>query len=66
VRRVEAVFGVPFLITFAQTESSYPITFGRPGDTPADRAETVGRPLPQTEVKITDAHRPERGVREHR
>jgi fatty-acyl-CoA synthase len=54
VRKVEAVFGIPFLITFAQTESSCSITFGRPGDTPADRAETVGRPLPQTEVKITD------------
>jgi fatty-acyl-CoA synthase len=26
----------------------------RPSDTPGDRAETVGRPLPQTEVKIID------------
>ena len=26
----------------------------RPGDTAADRTETLGRPLPQTEVKITD------------
>jgi fatty-acyl-CoA synthase len=52
VRRLEATLGVPFVITFAQTESSCSITVTRPGDPPADRAETVGRPLPQTEVKI--------------
>ena len=54
VRQVEATFGVPFVITFAQTESSCSITMSRVGDTPADRTETLGRPLPQTEVKITD------------
>ena len=54
VRRLEATLGIPFVITFAQTESSCSITATRPGDTPADRAETLGRPLPQTEVKITD------------
>ena len=54
VRQVEAAFGVPFVITFAQTESSCSITMTRIGDTAADRAETLGRPLPQTEVKITD------------
>jgi fatty-acyl-CoA synthase len=53
-RQVEETFGVPLVITFAQTESSCSITVTRPADTPADRAETVGRPLPQTEVKITD------------
>jgi fatty-acyl-CoA synthase len=53
VRQVEAVFGVPFVITFAQTESSCSITMTSVGDTAADRAETLGRPLPQTEVKIT-------------
>jgi fatty-acyl-CoA synthase len=52
-RRLEATLGVPFVITFAQTESSCSITVTRPGDAPADRAETVGRPLPQTEVKVT-------------
>ena len=55
VRRVETAFGVPFVLTFAQTESSCSITMTRPDDTPADRAGTLGRPLPQTEVKITDA-----------
>jgi len=54
VRRVEATLGIPFVITFAQTESSCSITVTRPGDTPDHRAETVGQPLPQTEVKITD------------
>jgi fatty-acyl-CoA synthase len=54
VRQVEATFGVPFVLTFAQTESSCSITMTRASDTAADRAETLGRPLPQTEVKITD------------
>jgi fatty-acyl-CoA synthase len=53
-RRVEAAFGIPLLITFAQTESSCSITATRAADTAADRAETVGQPLPQTEVKIAD------------
>jgi fatty-acyl-CoA synthase len=54
VRRVEAALGIPLLITFAQTESSCSITATRPSDACADRAQTVGRPLPQTELKITD------------
>jgi fatty-acyl-CoA synthase len=54
VRQVEAEFGVPFTLTFGQTESSCSITMTRPSDTADDRAETLGRPLPQTEVKITD------------
>ena len=53
VRRVEATLGIPFVITFAQTESSCSITVTRPSDTPGDPA-TTGRPLPQTEVKIID------------
>jgi fatty-acyl-CoA synthase len=53
-RRVEEAFGVPLVITFAQTESSCSITMTSASDTATDRAETVGRPLPQTEVKITD------------
>jgi fatty-acyl-CoA synthase len=54
VRRVEATLGIPFVTTFAQTESSCSITVARPSDAPGDRAETVGRPLPQTEVKVID------------
>ena len=56
VRRVEAALGIPFLITFAQTESSCSITATRASDASTDRSETVGRPLPQTEVKITGLH----------
>jgi fatty-acyl-CoA synthase len=54
VRRVEATLGVRFAITFAQTEAHCSITLGRLDDAPEDRAETVGRPLPQNEVKIAD------------
>jgi fatty-acyl-CoA synthase len=54
VRQVEDAYRIPFAITFAQTESSCSITVTRAGDAAADRAETLGRPLPQTEVKITD------------
>src|SRR5436305_10537920 len=41
-------------IIFAQTEASPGITMTRADDDPADRAETLGRPLPATEVKIID------------
>jgi fatty-acyl-CoA synthase len=54
VRRVETELGVRFAITFAQTEAHCSITIGRLEDAAEDRAETVGRPLPQTEVKIAD------------
>jgi fatty-acyl-CoA synthase len=54
VRRVEETLSVRFAITFAQTEAHCSITLGRLDDAPEDRAETVGRPLPQTEVKIAD------------
>jgi len=53
-RQVEDAFRVPLSITFGQTESSCSITLTRADDHPDDRAETLGRPLPQTEVKITD------------
>jgi len=54
VRRVESTLGVPLVITFAQTEAHCSITLTRLDDAPKDRAETVGRPLPQNEVKIAD------------
>jgi acyl-CoA synthetase (AMP-forming)/AMP-acid ligase II len=54
VHRVEAAFGVPLTVVFAQTEASPVITQTAPGDEPDDRAHTLGRPLPQTEVKIVD------------
>jgi acyl-CoA synthetase (AMP-forming)/AMP-acid ligase II len=54
VRRVEATFGVPLLVVFAQTEASPVMTQTSPDDAPDDRADTLGRALPQTEIKIVD------------
>jgi acyl-CoA synthetase (AMP-forming)/AMP-acid ligase II len=54
VRRVETQFGAPLTMVFAQTEASPSITQTAPEDDPDDRATTLGRPLPQTEVKIVD------------
>ena len=54
VERVESALGIPFSITFAQTEASPCITQTRPGDQAGDRARTLGRPHPHVEVRITD------------
>jgi acyl-CoA synthetase (AMP-forming)/AMP-acid ligase II len=54
VARVEAAFGATLSIVFAQTEASPVITQTAPTDSPQDRAHTLGRPLPQTAVKIVD------------
>jgi fatty-acyl-CoA synthase len=54
VRRIESTLGVEFTIVFGQTEASPVITQTRPTDTEADKAESIGQPLPQTEVKIVD------------
>src|SRR5262249_48823855 len=53
VRQVEAAFDARVSIVFAQTEASPVITQTAPDDSDEDRAETLGRPLPHTEVKIT-------------
>jgi len=54
VHQVRQALGIPFAIVYAQTEASPVITGTRATDRPEDQAETVGRPLPQTEVKIVD------------
>jgi len=54
VRRIESALGVPMSIVYAQTEASPGITMTRLDDSPEDRAETLGRPLPGCAVKITD------------
>jgi acyl-CoA synthetase (AMP-forming)/AMP-acid ligase II len=54
VRRIESELGVRFCIVYGTTECSPLITQTRPDDTAEDKAETVGRPLPQTEVKVID------------
>jgi fatty-acyl-CoA synthase len=52
VRSIESRLGAIFAIAYGQTESSPAITQVRLDDGLADRLATVGRPLPQTAVKI--------------
>jgi fatty-acyl-CoA synthase len=54
VKRIEDQLGVRFSIIYGQTESSPVITQGRLDDAFGDRATTIGRPIPQTEVKVVD------------
>ena len=54
-RKLEADLGVAFTIVFGTTECSPLLTQTRPDDTADDRAETLGQPLPQTEVMIADS-----------
>jgi fatty-acyl-CoA synthase len=52
VRRVEARLGVRLSIVFGTTECSPLLTQVKPDDPARDRAETLGTPLPQTEIQI--------------
>jgi fatty-acyl-CoA synthase len=54
VRRIEATLGVRFCIVYGTTECSPLVTMTRFDDTPEDKAETIGRPLPHTDVKVID------------
>src|SRR5215469_589586 len=54
VRTVEQRLGVRFSIVFGTTECSPLLTQVRPDDDADKRAETLGTPLPQTEVQVTD------------
>jgi len=54
VRRVEAEFGARLIIGYGQTETSPAITHTRPDDDAIDKSETIGRALPQVEVKLVD------------
>jgi fatty-acyl-CoA synthase len=51
-RRVEETLGVRYTVAFAQTEAGCVISMAAPDDPALDRAETMGRPLPQAEVRI--------------
>ncbi len=53
VRQVEGRLGVRFSIVFGTTECSPLVTQVKLDDSAADRAETLGTPLPQTEVMIS-------------
>ena len=54
VRRVEEEFGACLIIGYGQTETSPAITHTRLDDNSADKSETIGRALPQVEIKIVD------------
>ena len=52
VREVVSLFGARFLTAYGQTECSPLITMNRPGDGIEDVAETIGQPMPCTDVGI--------------
>lgn len=54
VARVEQRFGARFTAVYGQTELSPVVTQTDPEDSPADKAHTAGRPLPQLEVAVRD------------
>ncbi len=54
VRRAQAKLGLKVAIGFGQTEASPYITHTLPDDPHPDWVSTVGRPLPQTDVKVID------------
>jgi fatty-acyl-CoA synthase len=54
VRRVEERLGVRFGIVFGQTEASPVMTQTRLGDTPENKAETIGQPHPHQELAVMD------------
>ena len=54
VRRIEETLGVQFSIIYGQTEASPGITLIKPDDAPADKANTLGPALAQTEMKVVD------------
>jgi acyl-CoA synthetase (AMP-forming)/AMP-acid ligase II len=54
VRKLEKTFNATFCIVFGQTEASPVITQTSADDSVDDKANTIGRPLWQVEVKIID------------
>jgi fatty-acyl-CoA synthase len=54
VRRIEETLKVRFSIAYGTTECSPLVSQVRLDDSFADKTETLGRPVPQTEVKIAD------------
>lgn len=55
VERLEREVGAPFTIVFGMTEMSPVATMTYPDDEIADKANSLGRPMPGVEVKIVDA-----------
>jgi fatty-acyl-CoA synthase len=54
VRAIEARLGVTFSIVYGQTEACPLITMTRLDDAAAEKANTVGQPMPHCEVKVAE------------
>jgi fatty-acyl-CoA synthase len=54
VRRVEETLDMNLLIMYGTTECSPMVSAVRLDDSVSDKSETIGRPVPQTEVKVAD------------
>ena len=54
VERLEADIGAPFTIIFGQTECSPVAAMTQPDDSTEDKANTLGTPMPNTEIKIVN------------
>ena len=52
IRAITGTFGCTFMIVYGQTECSPLISMGRPEDGFEDVCETIGQPMPQTELAI--------------
>jgi fatty-acyl-CoA synthase len=56
IKRFEAAYGCKFGIVYGQTETSPVLTETRLDDAIIDKTESIGQPLPQTELSIRDPH----------
>jgi fatty-acyl-CoA synthase len=54
IKRFEAAYGCKFGIVYGQTETSPVVAQTRLGDAFADKTESIGQALPQTELSIRD------------
>lgn len=53
-RRIEDAYGVPVLIAYSLSETASTLSLTRPDDPPDKRIFTVGRPVPDTMVRVTE------------
>lgn len=56
IRRITTRFNCGFSTVYGQTESSPLLTMTQASDSFSDLCETIGRPLPDTEISIRDPH----------
>ncbi len=53
-RRIEASFGAPVVAAYSLTEAASTLAVGRIDDPPLKRAQTLGRPIADTVVRVTE------------